>query len=1008
MSTYCERLQVRLSEEGVSILKTDKHAEEHVVSCSACFEFLEGLKALDESFLELAALDAPDELVERALAAVAKERGKAQVTQKHRVLANRPVMRSLVYALLSVTLVIVVVPVIASLLGSRQFRPFQPSEIVEHTFAFIEGSGGALLMVGAMTAALVAVLLGVFSKRRFMVPVPALLSVALLMFVTRASTTTFFSTSFNQIAAPLPGVYAAKSEPQNRYYRSPEEKVSELRELDNFGDYRRTEPPAPPQEEPTFHDQRDTRARTVHALELAGDEEEVKAETKGIYTAIIDQLREEAEKADAVVDRQDLLPAIPPGYRAVQQEPPRAPEAQAPATTEVISPGDTGTVRLLGGVSGPVDGTPAPVIFSLDGPISKPEGGSLGVGNAAIVASAMGAKNDQGRTEYRLKELRTIDEKGNEQRVQVDGWIVGSDGERGLPEVTDSSKDGDKIAHIVFSKEAELRLNKKAQVGERPKVAGESDDSPAVQEAKNFIAEYASLTNVNFQEPTGYWRNTYVPGDPQMRFLQHELTRSIATREKIASELGTALKLHQQARQFSQPFDAPKNSALALYLQSDAVAVNQPTRMRLQIGLQGSDRHGGKRPAMNLGVILDLGDLPSAENGAAIRALISEIGKAKDLGDRFSLTVAGKNGGTVIEPDNFTFGQITVKLQELLAGEHAGGEKMDLSQSFAAAKKRVQASDDPDSPLGSSALILITARELGGELENITRLAHQSAVDGIPISVIGIGKSIRGEELERLALFGQGRRRLIQSAAEAERVVGEELSSVSRVVARALRLRIHLHPGVKLIDVIGSERLDTNTAEQVRESERSIDQRVSRNTGIAADRGEDEEGIQIVIPSFYASDSHVILLDVVAAQPGPIADVTARYKDLVFLKNGVEKASLTLGSEERTASASERSVLKNLLAEKVARSMEQTGSALEANNTPEAIRILERAQTILQGMYLVQPEFARDRELQADIEMLSEYLLVLKKASGLASDERAYLLHSLRYASSGKTVSVSF
>jgi hypothetical protein len=39
--------------------------------------------------------------------------------------------------------------------------------------------------------------------------------------------------------------------------------------------------------------------------------------------------------------------------------------------------------------------------------------------------------------------------------------------------------------------------------------------------------------------------------------------------------------------------------------------------------------------------------------------------------------------------------------------------------------------------------------------------------------------------------------------------------------------------------------------------------------------------MQIVIPSFFTGDSHVILLDVVVAGPGPVADVTLRYKDLV-------------------------------------------------------------------------------------------------------------------------------
>ena len=114
-----------------------------------------------------------------------------------------------------------------------------------------------------------------------------------------------------------------------------------------------------------------------------------------------------------------------------------------------------------------------------------------------------------------------------------------------------------------------------------------------------------------------------------------------------------------------------------------------------------------------------------------------------------------------------------------------------------------------------------------------------------------------------------------------------------------LRLRIRLAPGVQLVDVLGSARLDDIRAERVREAEVAIDRRLARNLGIAADRGEDEEGIQIVIPNFYAGDDHVILLDLVAEGPGPLAEVTLRYKDVINQQNAVARASLQPCRRER-------------------------------------------------------------------------------------------------------------
>ena len=158
-------------------------------------------------------------------------------------------------------------------------------------------------------------------------------------------------------------------------------------------------------------------------------------------------------------------------------------------------------------------------------------------------------------------------------------------------------------------------------------------------------------------------------------------------------------------------------------------------------------------------------------------------------------------------------------------------------------------------------------------------MAHESAVAGVPLSAFGVGAQADPNELARLAIAGQGNRRMLASSDDAAPAVEHELSAVARVVARAVRLRIRLAPGVHLISVLGSHPLDSVQVERVHEAENGIDQRLSKNLGIERDRGDDEEGVQIVIPSFYAGDSHVLLLDVVADGPGLCADVTARFKD---------------------------------------------------------------------------------------------------------------------------------
>ncbi len=87
-----------------------------------------------------------------------------------------------------------------------------------------------------------------------------------------------------------------------------------------------------------------------------------------------------------------------------------------------------------------------------------------------------------------------------------------------------------------------------------------------------------------------------------------------------------------------------------------------------------------------------------------------------------------------------------------------------------------------------------------------------------------------------------------------------------------------------------------------------------------------------MIPNFYAGDEHAVVLDVVAAGPGPIADVTVRYKDLAFLRNGVARGRLALERQEKIAGPLEYNVLKNFLALRLSEVLDEAGVALARAN----------------------------------------------------------------------------
>ena len=428
-----------------------------------------------------------------------------------------------------------------------------------------------------------------------------------------------------------------------------------------------------------------------------------------------------------------------------------------------------------------------------------------------------------------------------------------------------------------------------------------------------------------YRPATGYWRNTYVPGDPDMRLL--------GTRIAAWARAGSGLRLDpaREVRPVPQLFDPPRETALALDLRADTRAIAGPTPLRLQVGLQGAERQGAHRPAMRVALLLDLRRQPDLATAKRFAALATALSRARQPGDEFSLFVAGPGGGQVLDVAAFRHGPLKLALEELLAGGRTG-PVVRLADVYSRARRHL--GDGAEAALGARLVLLATDRPLATRIDALEDLAHRGALDGITTGVVALGRGRAPGDIDRLVAAGQGHRRILARAEGAERLIGRELHAASRTVARAACLRIRLAPGVKLIDVLGSEPLRTVGAARVRAA---VDLKLARDLGITADRGADEDGIQIVIPNFQAGDAHVILLDVVAQGPGPVADVTLRFKDVTRLDNGVAHAHLSLAEGAVDQGPAERNAVRNLLAHDFAARLRLLASQLCAGHD-DAVR----------------------------------------------------------------------
>jgi len=154
--------------------------------------------------------------------------------------------------------------------------------------------------------------------------------------------------------------------------------------------------------------------------------------------------------------------------------------------------------------------------------------------------------------------------------------------------------------------------------------------------AVSFLEARRTLEGLRFREARGYWANSYVPGDPKVRFIAARLAQA-----------QLALSPHLLARPVAQPFDAPSRGALSVSIHADRRSLREPDRLLVQVSLKATTSHGRRRPPMNVGIVLD------RDGGHALemRALVEALQAMKAPGDRFRLILPGR--GEVVAPDAF-------------------------------------------------------------------------------------------------------------------------------------------------------------------------------------------------------------------------------------------------------------------------------------------------------------------------------------------------------------------
>ena len=122
--------------------------------------------------------------------------------------------------------------------------------------------------------------------------------------------------------------------------------------------------------------------------------------------------------------------------------------------------------------------------------------------------------------------------------------------------------------------------------------------------------------------------------------------------------------------------------------------------------------------------------------------------------------------------------------------------------------------------------------------------------------------------------------------------------------------------------------------------------------------------------------------------------MTARYKDIVYLRNGVASSRLTIAAGPAARGPLERNVLKNLAAWELSRATRRASDTLRAGNVREVGALVASLRQLIYGLRLEVVSWSTDAELMADEAMLDDYLSVLESSADPVL--RGYLADSLR------------
>lgn len=218
---------------------------------------------------------------------------------------------------------------------------------------------------------------------------------------------------------------------------------------------------------------------------------------------------------------------------------------------------------------------------------------------------------------------------------------------------------------------------------------------------------------------------------------------------------------------------------------------NEHTRL-MHVGIKGYDIVPEERPRANIVLLVDTSGsmnppdrLPLLRN--AFRLLVDRL----QPDDRISIVTYAGNAGTVLEPTAASErGRIVDALDRMEAGGRTAGE--------AGIREAYRLAQESFIEGGVNRIILATDGDFNVGTtsdEELQRLVEEKRRSGVHLSVLGVGRGNLNDQLmQTLAQNGNGTAAYIDTLAEAEKVLSQEVSSTLFTIASDVKIQVEFNP----------------------------------------------------------------------------------------------------------------------------------------------------------------------------------------------------------------------